>query len=111
MNSIRNLSDIELRAAIASELTPQRWINIRVDDRGRLLADSIRMFSEFPIELPNWSSNAADAAWLEGQIKKNGLGNSYIEILRDEIGIATQASPRQKSEAALMALRGAACPA
>ncbi len=109
MNSVSSMPDIELREAIASELAPRRWEDIRINDAGRLVADMVGILSEFPVEIPNWTSNRKDAIWLEGQIRKGGLGNAYKVALNKIVSRGQSPSPRQISEAGLMALRMNAC--
>jgi hypothetical protein len=94
---------------IAEELPPPRWENIRIDRHGNAVAGHIGMLSEAPSPLPSWPSNADDMAFLEEDLEVLGLNRWYLNVLARIAGDIATATPRQKSEAALMAFRESAC--
>jgi hypothetical protein len=114
MSRIREMSDRELRIALASAL-PYPWENIRTDDRNRLIGDVRGTLSERPSGIPNWPEEIDTARFLEDAMKTHGVHDEYVrnlaEVMRSDPKSAQDPTARQISEAALMALRGrfAAC--
>jgi hypothetical protein len=103
------MSDLELRLSIAKEIFGYQ--DISVEDSGDLtVSPDLRagFFVQSPIRLPSWTRYMHAAATLEDEMRQRQIWPMYQQSLRTIMGKddVSLASARQRSEAALAAVRG-----
>lgn len=103
MKGIRNLTNLELRQAIAIE--GLRWRSVQTDANGRLVGEPDGILTHRRIEVPDWTGKPSEARKLESCMRAMGLARTYAKNLSAHSG--PNPSARQRSEAALATLRNA----
>jgi hypothetical protein len=103
----QKMTDIELRIALANELLG--WVGVceykKIGVGGRPLG----FFSQFPIEAPKYPADKNTRRHLEQSVRSACVWQEYLRKLNEIVGINIEiASPRQRAEAALMAVRSKA---
>ena len=116
MTPISELSNIELRTAIATE-SDGGWVNVQRDSAGRLMGIAADGFVFAPEQIPNWPGEIEEAMRLERSLAANGLTDPYVHYLvaitqadssPEGMFRLASATARQRTEAALLVLRRAA---
>jgi hypothetical protein len=104
VESPQALSDADLRIAIAIEVFS--WIGVHVDARGRIVGSPPRGLITVPASVPGWSDDPKSISFLESKIARIGISESYFHNLKEIVGPDVSiASPRQRCEAAISAVR------
>jgi hypothetical protein len=104
VNPVSALNDQELRVAIAREVFG--WLNIRAELNGRIRADHPTILTTVPLFVPDWPNSESRLRHLESVIRQMGLSEAYRRELSGLAGAFNpKPTPRQRCEAALMAVR------
>jgi hypothetical protein len=103
-NRVSSLSDQELRIAIAREVIG--WENVRLERSGRILADSSRVMTTFPVIVPDWVNDESHISCLELEARRRGWLLTYQRELGKIAGdFNTKPTARQRCEAILLTAR------
>jgi hypothetical protein len=105
MDSVSSLNNQQLQLAIAMEIAGYRGLH--TDASGKLMGYPPTAIAEMPLTIPDWPNDSVAIFRLERRIKLANLQNEYLRELSDRCVRNNFATPRIKSEAALLAFRSA----
>lgn len=108
MRKVQEMTNVEIRLAIATESPRFGWKDIRIEF-GKLVGESRRGLSEMAVEIPNWPGDLDVAMVLWEIMEVHGLRELFAKNVRDIAGIGIP-SARHLAEAAVTTIRNdAAC--
>jgi hypothetical protein len=104
LNPVANLTNQELRIAIAREVLG--WENLRIDARGRITGEHPTIFTTFPMAVPDWLNSTDELEHLESVlIDRVGTDAYHRELGKIAGDFNCHPTPRQRCEAVLSAAR------
>jgi hypothetical protein len=104
VDEIQDLSDMDLRIAIAKEY--RRYDEIYVHPSGAIEGNRDGVFTMRPSLVPDWPNDLTAVAGLENDLQEDGFWTEYLKQL-EAIGCDKFFSPRKRCEAVLATVRAA----
>jgi hypothetical protein len=103
MFSLRNISDQKLKMALAVEVFG--WLEVQKNSEGQIVGYPSNKLVEAPLILPDFTGSSVAVSRLEKNPRLIESSKLYLQLLQWAVGDVSDATPRQRCEAILMAFR------